>query len=55
MSVAQQAIAARRKARVDKRYAKLASRDAQARARRYAAMVQKQKDMTLRKGLKKKG
>jgi hypothetical protein len=54
MSVAQQAIAARRKAKKDTRYAKLASRDAGARARRYAAMLQKQKDMVMRKGMKKR-
>lgn len=53
MSVAAQAIAARRKARIDPRYARLASRDAIARERKFKAMLQRQKDMAARKGAKK--
>lgn len=53
MSVAQQAKAARRKAKIDPRYIKIARKDSSSRDKKQREMVQRQKDMQARKGAKK--
>jgi hypothetical protein len=52
MSVSRQAIAARRKARYDPRYSRLASRDAATMARKQRDTLERAKVMTMRKGRK---
>jgi hypothetical protein len=52
MSAARQAIAARRKARFDPRYSRLANRDAATMARKQREKLERVKMMTMRKGKK---
>lgn len=54
MSTCRQAIAARRKSRIDPRYKTLKSGDAVTNKRRLEARVKREKELAIRKGRKKK-